>query len=364
VKIGVPKEVKTRENRVAMTPAGVAQLSAVGHPVLVETGAGLGSGFGDDEYRRSGARIVDAKEAWTNVDMVVKVKEPQSSELGYLRANLVVFTYFHLAPQFELAMTLCRTRVTAVAYETVQLPNGRLPLLAPMSEIAGRLSIQVGSHWLQTHRGGCGILLEGVPGSAQGKVTVIGGGIAGENAAVKAARLGADVWVFDVNLERLRYLESVMPLNAKALLSQPQVIAERLRTTNLLVGAVYLTGDAAPRVVTREMLAGMPKGAVAVDISIDQGGCFETSRPTTHDQPTYVEEGVIHYCVTNMPAAVARTATFALANATIPYVAAIAHYGLDGAIARLPELAGGVNVRRGEIVHPTVARALTVELAS
>jgi len=358
MKIGLPREIKPQEKRVALLPSGVWQLkrhqSSV--EVIVESGAGIGSGYSDAEYVQAGAILVDRhEEVFERADLIVKVKEPLPEEFPLLRRDQILFTYLHLAAARHLTEALLERGVTALAYETVEL-NRRLPLLEPMSEIAGRMSIVVGAHYLATQFGGSGVLLGGVPGVLPGKVVVIGGGSAGINAARMATGLGADVTILEVDLERMRFLDITMH-TAHTLYSNPSHLLELLPGVDLLVGAVLVPGARAPKLITREMLARMRPGSVVVDIAIDQGGCAETSRPTTHNDPIYVEEGVTHYCVANMPAAYARTATQALTNVTFPYLEAIAIRGLAEAITARPELLKGVNTRRGRLHLPAVGEA-------
>jgi alanine dehydrogenase len=354
--IGVPKEIKQKEFRVALTPSGAYQLVKAGHRVLIESHAGAGAGFPDADYRQAGAEIVDAHErVFAEAELVVKVKEPQPSEYGLLRRGQVLFTYLHLAASRELTEALLRSGVTGLAYETIEV-NRRLPLLEPMSEIAGRMSILVGGYFLAKHCGGSGTLLGGVPGVLPGRVVVIGGGAAGVNAARMATGLGADVTILEVDLERLRFLDITLH-TAHTLYSSEAHLMELLPNVDLLIGAVLLPGARAPKLIKREMLRRMRPGSVLVDIAIDQGGCAETSRPTTHDDPVYVEEGVVHYCVANMPAAYARTATQALTNVTQRYIELLADHGLDEACQRQPALRGGINTRDGKLTHKAVAEA-------
>jgi len=357
MQIGVPKEIKVHEYRAGLTPASVQELSSLGHEVLVESGAGAGIGFGDRDYQSVGARMVSVDEAFA-AELVVKVKEPQLDECSRFREGQVLFTYLHLAADSAQAQALMASGVTAIAYETVTGPSGGLPLLTPMSEVAGRMSIQVGAYALQKASGGRGTLLGGVPGVAPGKVVVLGGGIAGTNAAQMAVGLQADVTVLDRSVERLRWLSEHFCGRARILMASRQNVHEQVLGADLVVGAVLIPGAAAPRLVTREMVSRMADGAALVDISIDQGGCFETSRPTTHDAPTYLEEGVVHYCVTNMPGAVARTSTLALNNVTLPYVMALAEHGWRQCFEQDAGFAEGLNVHRGAIRHPRVAEAL------
>ena len=358
MKIGVPKEIKNNENRVAMTPAGVLSLIANGHEVYIEKGAGLGSAFTDDDYIAAGAKIVDtAADAW-NAEMVLKVKEPVKSEYSYFREGLILFTYLHLAPEPELTKALIEKRVTGIAYETVQLPNRSLPLLTPMSEVAGKMATQVGAHYLEKYQGGKGILLGGVSGVPRGKVTVIGGGIAGTNAAKIAVGMGADVTVIDLSPERLRQLEDIFGRDVQTLISNPYNIADAVRSADLVIGSVLIPGAKAPKLVTEEMIKSMSPGSVVVDIAIDQGGCFETSeKVTTHDNPTFVKHDVVHYTVANMPGAVPRTSTLALTNNTVPYALQIANKGFIKACLDNPALKLGLNTVDGHVVYEAVADA-------
>jgi alanine dehydrogenase len=360
--IGVPKEIKPDERRVAITPAGVAALRHHGHAVIVERGAGIGSGFSDRDYRASGAQIgAGAAAVWSRATMVLKVKEPQASEYRFLRAGLVLFTYLHLAADRRLTRELLRRKVSALGYETVQLADGSLPLLAPMSEVAGRLALQAGGWCLQAQNGGAGVLLSGAPGVRPGRVLVIGGGIAGFNACRVAAGVGAEVTILDVNPVRLRYLNDLLGAQAVTLMSNRATLAEELRAADLVVGAVLVPGARAPRLLTSRMVASMKRGAALVDISIDQGGISETSRPTTHGRPIYVEHAVVHYCVTNMPGVVPHTSTYALTNATLSYALAIADHGLLEAGARDVAIRLGLNTHDGAIAHPAVAAAIGVK---
>jgi alanine dehydrogenase len=360
--IGVPKEIKVHEYRVGLVPAGVHELVAAGHQVLVETGAGAGIGVGDADYEQAGARIAkDAAAVFSAAQLVVKVKEPQAGEYGRLRPEQILFTYLHLAADKPQALGLMASGVTAIAYETVTAADGTLPLLTPMSEVAGRMSVQVGAACLQKANGGFGVLLGGVPGVSPAKVVVLGGGVAGTHAAEMAMGLGADVTVVDRSLKRLRELNQLHGNRLKTAYSTTQAIESLSKDADLIVGSVLIPGAAAPKLITRKMLSGMKRGAVMVDISIDQGGCFETSRPTTHADPTYVVDGVVHYCVTNMPGAVPRTSTFALTNATLPYVRLLADHGL-AALNLDAGLAAGLNVQAGAITHPAVASALQLAL--
>jgi len=354
--VGVPAEVKDNEYRVAVTPGGVQMLTQHGHRVLVQSGAGEGSGFSDDEYQHSGAVIVpDAAGVWREADMILKVKEPVPAEYEFLRSDLLLFTYLHLAANEKLTRHMLDTGVTSIAYETVALDNGHLPLLIPMSEVAGRMSIQVGAHYLEKMCGGRGKLLGGVPGVRPGDVVIVGGGTVGTNAAQVALGLGAHVIIVDRDLERLRYLSEVLHGNLTTLSSNPRNVAMSVQRADLVVGAVLIPGARAPRLVTREMVSTMHAGSVIVDVAIDQGGCIETSRPTTHSNPTFDVDGVIHYGVTNMPGAVPRTSTYALSNATLPYALLLADEGFLDAVRRNRALARGVNTYQGHITHRAVA---------
>lgn len=358
MRIGVPKEIKNSENRVAITDAGVLTLVAAGHEVFIETGAGLGSSFSDEEYIAAGATIVNtAAEAW-NVDMVLKVKEPVESEYRYFKEGLVLFAYLHLAPEKELTKALLDNKVVGIAYETVQLPNRSLPLLTPMSEVAGKMAVQVGAHYLEKRNGGKGILLGGVSGVPRGKIAIIGGGIAGTNAAKAAIGIGADVTIIDVNPDRLRQLDDLFGRNVQTLISNPFNIANAVREADLVVGSVLIPGAKAPKLVTEEMIKSMSPGSVVVDIAIDQGGCFETSeKVTTHDEPTFVKHGVVHYTVSNMPGAVPRTSTIALTNNTIPYALQIADKGYLNACLNNEALKLGLNTLDGKVVYKAIANA-------
>ena len=354
--IGIPKEIKEQEQRTALVPSAAELLTKRGHTVLVEKSAGVGSGYPDEEYRKAGAEIVDlAKDVFARADMIVKVKEPLPAEFPLLRKGQILFTYLHLAASKALTDALLKSGVTAVAYETIQVGN-RLPLLEPMSEIAGRMSVVMGAYFLAKHNGGSGVLLGGVPGVLPGRVVVIGGGTAGVNAARMATGLGADVTILEVDLERMRFLDITMG-SAHTLYSSESHLRELMPNVDLLIGAVLVPGAKAPKLITRAMLRAMKAGSVLVDIAIDQGGCAETSRPTTHLQPTYVEERVTHYCVANMPAAYARTATQALTNITYRYVELLADLGLDEACKKQPALIGGINTRNGKLTCRAVAEA-------
>ena len=361
MRIGVPKEIKNHEYRVGLVPAGVRELVASGHQVLVQSSAGAGIGVEDAAYVAAGAKIVaTAKEVFDGVDMVVKVKEPQLAECKMLRPGQVLFTYLHLAADAAQANALMASGATAIAYETVTAPNGSLPLLTPMSEVAGRMSVQVGAASLQKANGGLGVLLGGVPGVPPAKVVVLGGGVSGTSAAEIAVGMRADVTVVDRSLKRLRELDALFAGRLKTAASTAEAIESLVTQADLVIGAVLVVGAAAPKLVTRDMVSKMKKGAVMVDISIDQGGCFETSRPTTHAEPTFVVDGVVHYCVTNMPGAVPRTSTFALTNATLPYVRQLADLGVEKALAADPHLAAGLNVHAGAITCEAVARDLNL----
>jgi alanine dehydrogenase len=357
MRIGVPKEIKSHEYRVGLTPASVRELVHHGHEVVVEARAGEGIGCPDGAYRMVGAKVVDsAADVFAGADMVVKVKEPQPAECKMLRAGQVLFTYLHLAPDQAQTQALVDAGVTAIAYETVTDSHGRLPLLAPMSEVAGRMSIQVGAHCLEKEQGGIGVLLGGVPGVPPGNVVIIGGGVVGTNAARMAVGLGARVTLLDKSLVRLAQIDELFGGRVQTAIANLNALEHHVLEADLVVGAVLVPGAAAPKLVSRELVAGMRKGSVVVDVAIDQGGCFETSRPTTHDQPTYVEDGVVHYCVTNMPGAVARTSAFALNNATLPFVLALADKGWARALSEDPHLRAGLNVHRGQVTHAAVAR--------
>ena len=359
MRVGVPKEVKTHEYRVGLVPGSARELILHGHKVMVETGAGAGVGFDDDDYRAAGAEIVpDASAVFAAADMVVKVKEPQPAEIALLRSGQILFTYLHLAADKQQTEGLLRSGATCIAYETVTDARGGLPLLAPMSEVAGRMSIQVGAHCLEKGQGGLGVLLGGVPGVAAAKVVILGGGVAGTNAARMAMGMEAYVTVIDRALRRLYELDMQFGSQLHTLFATTETIEREVLAADLVIGAVLVPGAAAPKLVSRDMVRAMKPGAVLVDIAIDQGGCFETSRPTTHAAPTYVEEGVIHYCVTNMPGAVARTSTFALNNATLPFVLALADKGWRQALAADAHLRNGLNIHAGKVTHAAVARDL------
>lgn len=360
--VGVPREIKSDEYRVGMTPVGVEELHRGGHPVLVEKGAGLGSGITDDEYARQGAEIIpDAAPIWSRADMIVKVKEPQPAELAKIRRGQVVFTYFHFAASRELTEGILKTDCIAIAYETITDAQGRLPLLTPMSEVAGKMSIQEGAKYLERPMHGRGILLGGVPGVEPATVLVLGGGTVGTNAAKVSAGLGARVILMDVNLERLRYLADVMPANVETIYSDAHMIRRYVREADLVIGAVLIPGAKCPVLVPRDYLSSMKQGAVVVDVGVDQGGCFETTRPTTHSNPTYVVDGVLHYAVANMPGAVGRTSTFALTNATGPYAIRLANLGYKKACAADAGLARGINVQEGRVTNKAVAETFGME---
>ena len=362
--VGVPKEIKTHEYRVGLTPAGVRELAIHGHHVIVERNAAAGIGLSDDIYRAAGAMVVDsAAEVFATADLIVKVKEPQPSEIAMLRQGQVLFTYLHLAADKAQTKGLMDTGATCIAYETVTDRSGALPLLAPMSEVAGRMSVQVGAHCLEKEQGGAGVLLGGVPGVAPAKVVVLGGGVSGTNAARMAVGLEASVTIIDKSLPRLKELDLQFGPRATTLFATFEAIEQQVLAADLVIGAVLVPGAAAPKLVTREMVRQMRPGSVLVDIAIDQGGCFETSRPTTHSNPTYVEEAVVHYCVTNMPGAVARSSTFALTNATLPFVIALAEKGWRTALADDPHLLHGLNVHRGTVTYEAVARDLDLPYA-
>jgi alanine dehydrogenase len=356
--IGVPKEIKQDEYRVAMLPVGVEELVRRGHQVLVERGAGLGSGLPDADYEQQGAELVaEASEIFERADLVVKVKEPQPSEWPLIRANQVIFTYFHFAASRELTEALRKTGAACLAYETLRDESGRLPLLTPMSEVAGRMSIQEGAKYLERPQMGRGILLGGVPGVPPARITILGGGVVGANAAKIAAGFQADVAILDINMDRLRYLDDVMPPNVNCLFSDRHTIREQLRLADLVIGAVLIPGAKAPRLVEEDDLKSMKPGSVIIDVAIDQGGCFATSRPTSHSDPTYIVHDVVHYCVTNMPGAVGRTSTFALCNVTLPWVLAVAEAGhIEKAAQSSPSIASAVNLYQGAVTNRAVAQ--------
>jgi alanine dehydrogenase len=362
MKIGLPKEIKDNEYRVGLTPAGVHALVGAGHQLFVQKSAGEGSGFADEDYVKAGAKILDtADDIWQTGDMIVKVKEPIAPEYPRMRENQLLFTYLHLAPEFELTKQMMERKVTGVAYETIVDKQGRLPLLTPMSEVAGRMSVQVGATYLEKMNGGRGILLGGVPGVPAANVVIIGGGVVGTEAAKMAVGLGAKVTIIDRNLDRLRQLDDIFLSKVQTLASSPYAIEEAISHADLVIGAVLVVGAAAPKLVTREMLHRVPNGAVLVDVAVDQGGCFETTHATTHSNPTYYEEGVLHYCVANMPGAVPRTSTFALTNATLPYALDLANKGFEKAIKDDKGLAEGVNTYAGKLTYEAVAESQNLE---
>ncbi len=356
--VGVPKEIKEAENRVGLTPAGAQALLARGHRVLVQAWAGAGSGLEDEAYVRAGAQVVrDPAEIFGPADLILKVKEPLPPEFPLLRPAQTVFTYFHLAPNLDLTKALLERRIVAVAYETVETAEGRHPLLEPMSEVAGKMAVHVGAHYLAKPLGGRGVLLGGVPGVPPATVVILGGGTVGYNAARVAAGMGAWVYLLDVSPARLRHLDDLLPDNVTTLIANPQTIEECVRRADLLVGSVYVAGAKAPRLVTREMVRAMKPGAVIVDVAVDQGGCVETTRPTTHLEPVYLVDGILHYCVANMPGAFARTSTFALTNVTLPYAQHIADRGWWRAARENPEIARGLNLVNGHVTNRAVAEA-------
>jgi len=360
--VGILKEIKTEENRVCMTPAGVEVMRQNGHEVLVEKNAGIGSGFDNKAYLTAGAEIIDTpKEIFERVKMVMHVKEPLPAEYDLIRKDQIIFTYLHLAAAEELTQVLIKSGSVGIAYETIQKEDGSLPLLTPMSEVAGRMAIQQGAKYLEMAHGGHGVLLGGVPGVDPGTVVIIGGGVVGTNAAKMACGLGAKVYILDMNLERLRYLSDVMPSNCFLLMSKPTTLRRLIKEADVVVGAVLIPGAKAPRLITREMLKTMKKGAVLVDVAIDQGGCFETSKATTHGEPIYTVEGVVHYCVANMPGAVSKTSTLALTNATLPYAVEIANKGWEKAMQENPEIKLGANVVKGKVTYEGVAEAFGLE---
>ncbi|MBA4495702.1 alanine dehydrogenase [Paenactinomyces guangxiensis] len=364
--IGVPKEVKNNENRVAISPAGVDALINAGHEVIIEQGAGVGSGFADNDFVAHGAKILhSAADVWNHAEMILKVKEPQPSEYEYFREGLILFTYLHLAPEPELTQALMERGVTAIAYETIQLDNGALPLLTPMSEVAGRMAAQIGAQFLEKPHGGRGVLLGGVPGVLPADVVIIGGGVVGTNAAKIALGMGANVTILDLNPERLRQLDDLYKGQLRTLMSNSYHIAEMVKKADLLIGAVLIPGRRAPRLVTEEMVKTMKAGSVIVDVAIDQGGSIETiDRVTTHSEPTYVKHDVVHYAVANMPGAVPRTSTFALTNVTIPYAVQIASKGLEQSLIENRPLARGVNVMQGNVTYEAVAESLNLPYVS
>jgi len=360
--VGVPKEIKSDEYRVAMVPAGVEELTRAGHQVLIQTGAGAGSGISDEMYAANGAEIVAAEaDVWKRADLMVKVKEPLPNEWPLMRSGQTVFTYFHFAADEALTRAVMKSGITAIAYETIKDARGTLPLLTPMSEVAGRMSIQEGAKYLERPFDGRGILLAGVPGVAPATVVILGGGIVGANAARVAAGLGANVFLLDVNLDRLRYLDDVMPKNVTTIFSNRHNILDTIQWADLVIGAVLIPGAKAPHLVRREDLKKMQPRAVVIDVAIDQGGCLETSKPTTHARPTYIVDDIVHYCVTNMPGAVGRTSTYALTNVTLPYALQLATKGVDRAARENPALAAGVNIRAGKVTNQAVAETFGME---
>jgi len=363
MRIGVPKEIKNHEYRVGLTPPSVAELVAAGHQVVVETGAGKGIDFEDADYIEAGATILpDADQVFAQAEMIVKVKEPQPVEIARLRPHHLLFTYLHLAADKPQAEGLMKSGATCIAYETVTSPKGGLPLLKPMSEVAGRMAVQVGAHYLEKEQGGRGVLLGGVPGVAPARVAILGGGISGVNAAQMAVGMRADVTIYDINNDRLAELDMFFSNQIKTAYASKAAIASAVAKAHLVIGAVLIPGAAAPKLVTRDMLKSMKRGSVLVDIAIDQGGCFETSHATTHDDPVFEVDGIIHYCVANMPGAVARTSAFALNNATLPFALKLAKLGAEAAMAADPHLANGLNVSGGKIRHAAVAEALNLPL--
>jgi alanine dehydrogenase len=360
--VGVPKEVKTHEYRVAMIPVGVEELTRAGHQVLIQSGAGQGSGIGDEQYAAHGAEIVaDAAAIWKRADLIVKVKEPLPEEWPLMRSGQTVFTYFHFAADEPLTRAVMKSGITAIAYETIKDSRGNLPLLTPMSEVAGRMSIQEGAKYLERPFEGRGILLGGVPGVLPANVVILGGGVVGANAAKVAAGLGANVAILDINLDRLRYLDDVMPKNVTTLFSHRHNVLDCLAHADLLIGAVLIPGARAPHLVREDDLKRMPPGSVIIDVAIDQGGCIESSKPTTHSKPTYIVHDVLHYCVTNMPGAVGRTSTYALTNVTLPYALQLAKKGVERAVRENQALAQGVNIRGGKVTNPAVAETFGME---
>jgi len=362
--VGVPKEIKPQENRVGLVPSGIRSLVASGHKVLVQAGAGTGSGLSDEEYRSAGAETVDTiEDVYEQAEMIWKVKEPLAAEYGLLREGQILYTYLHLAPDPAQTRALLDAKVVGIAYETVELPSGQLPLLTPMSEVAGRLSVQAGAHCLEKYQGGRGVLLGGVPGVAPAQVAILGGGIVGLNAAKVAVGMGADVTMLDINLDRLRWFDDTFHGRIKTLFSTPFNIERAIGWADLVIGAVLIPGARAPKLITREMLSLMKPGAALVDVAVDQGGCVETTHATTHAEPIYVVDNVVHYAVANMPGAVARTSTFALNNATIRYGLKIADMGWEEALRSDPSLAKGLNVLNGQVTNGPVAEALGYDLA-
>ena len=362
MKVGIPKEIKTNENRVSLVPAGAGALAAAGHTVIVETGAGLGSGFSDALYQAAGAQIAqDADAVWASADLIVKVKEPIEPEWKHIRPGQTIFTYFHFAASEQLTRAHMASGAVCIAYETVELPSHELPLLTPMSEVAGRMAVQEGAKYLEKFYGGRGILLGGVPGVPPARVVILGGGVVGVNAAKMAAGLGAHVILLDVSLERLRYLSDVMPANVQLIFSDRHTLLKQIANADLVIGAVLVHGAVAPKLIRREDLKTMHKGAVIVDVAIDQGGCVETMHPTTHENPTFIVEGIIHYGVANMPGGVPLTSTLALTNATLPYVLKLANQGYRQALKESPALLKGLNIIGGKITHRKVAEAFGMD---
>ena len=360
--IGVPKEIKNNENRVSILPFGVEDLSKFGHKVIIQSQAGCGSGFADDDYKRAGAQIINSSEnIFQQSDLIIKVKEPQPEEIQMIRKNQIIFTYFHFAANENLTKSMCDTKSIAIAYETVQTSEGELPLLIPMSEVAGRMAVQNGAKCLEGNMGGIGKLLSGVPGVEPATVTILGGGVVGSNAAKLAAGLGAKVYILDINARRLKYLDDIMPSNVFTLYSNKHTIMELLPKTDLLIGSVLLVGAKAPNLVTRNMLSLMQKGSVIIDVAVDQGGCVESCKPTTHAEPTYEVNGIIHYCVANMPGSVPYTSTIALANATYPYIKKLVNLGCIPALRQDPSLCHGLNIYKGNITHSAVAEAFDMD---
>lgn len=365
MKIGIPKEIKTLESRVAMTPAGVYSFVANGHVVYVQTQAGVNSGFSDEAYTKAGALILEtAKEVFDMADMIMKVKEPLASEYELIRENQIVFTYFHLAASEELTRAMIARKAICIAYETVELPDRSLPLLIPMSEVAGRMAAQEGASFLKKTNQGKGMLMGGVPGVRPANVMIIGGGVVGTQAAFMAAGLGANVSILDMSLPRLRYLSEIMPPNVNTIYSSSYTIGKMIKEADLIIGAVLNVGEKAPVIIGYDMLKEMQPGTVMVDVAIDQGGCFETSRPTTHEAPVYLLEGVVHYCVANIPGAVPMTSTQALTNATLPYALKIANMGWEKACAENPDLKKGLNIVKGKVTYKAVADTFGLELTS
>ncbi len=361
--IGVPKEIKTNENRVALVPAGAELLVGAGHTVFVERGAGLGSGFTDEDFERAGARLLEtAEEVWDKAEMIMKVKEPIAPEWPRMRKGQVIYTYFHFAASEELTRAVIGSGAVAVAYETVELATGELPLLTPMSEVAGRMAVQEGAKYLEKVHGGRGVLLGGVPGVAPAEVVILGGGVVGINAAKMAAGMGAHVVILDISLDRMRYLDDVLPANVDTVYSNRHNVLDAVSRADLVVGAVLLTGAKAPRLLLRDDLKRMKPGAVIVDVAVDQGGCVETIHPTTHEDPVYFVEGILHYAVANMPGGVPRTSTLALTNATLPYALKLARQGWSAACRKDPALKLGLNVVEGKVVYPGVAEAFDLPL--